>query len=163
MSSWQLLDELLVTLGTAITQELPGVAHLPIHVKVEVADQHLIFGFRCPGDDAASRIAEVARPVELCLIEGLLHPDPVDGADPVAVGDRVRALLEFPETARKRFDGGRRVEDELGTLEPEGAGGLRKVPVVADQDADSADRGVPHRVAEVAGLEIELFPETGAD
>jgi hypothetical protein len=33
------------------------------------------------------------------------------------------------------------------------------VPVVADVDADLADRGVEDRVAQVAGTEVELLPE----
>jgi hypothetical protein len=33
------------------------------------------------------------------------------------------------------------------------------VAVVADVDADLADGGVEHRVAEVAGPEVELLPE----
>ena len=33
------------------------------------------------------------------------------------------------------------------------------MPVVADVDADPADRGVEHRVAEVARAEVELLPE----
>src|SRR2546426_11807325 len=37
------------------------------------------------------------------------------------------------------------------------------MPVVADQDPDPTDRGVPHRVAEVAWFEIKLLPKTGAD
>src|ERR1700704_45846 len=116
MSSWQFSNELLVTLGAAVAQELPGVAYFPIHIQVEVADQHLVLGLRCPGDDAASWITEVARSVELCLVERLLHADAVDGADPVAVGHGVRRLLQLPEIARQRFDRGRRVEDELGAL-----------------------------------------------
>src|SRR3989442_5815132 len=100
------LDELLVTPGPAVTQELPGVAHFPIHVQVEVTDQHLILGLRGLADDAAARVAEVARTVELRLVERLLHPNAVDGADPVAVGDGVRPLLQVPEIPRQRFYGG---------------------------------------------------------
>src|SRR6202022_2427686 len=113
--------------------------------EVEVADEDLILGLRGLPNDAAAWIAEVARAVELRVVERLLDADPVDGADPVAVGDGVGRLLELPEIPRQRFDRGRRVEDDLCPFEPKGAGGLGKVPVVAEQRADAADRGAPHR------------------
>src|SRR5207237_2795844 len=102
-------------------------------------------------------------PGTLGFLWRLRPADTIVRADPVALGDRVSGVLQLPEISRERLDGRRRIEDQLGTLQAELSRRLRKVPVVADQDADPTDRCVPHRVAEVAGLEIELLPETWAD
>src|SRR5215203_4013775 len=93
----QQLRQLAVRLRAAVAHELPGVAHLPDHVKVEVVDEHLVLELGRLRDDPAARVAEVAGAVEARLAERRLHPDPVDRADPEAVGDRVRRLLQFPE------------------------------------------------------------------
>src|SRR5579862_1264425 len=37
------------------------------------------------------------------------------------------------------------------------------MPIVADVDADPAEAQIEHRVSEVSGPEIELFPEAGCD
>ncbi len=53
----------------------------------------------------------------------------------------------------------RRVEDELGAGQAEGAPALGEVAVVADVDADAADGGVEDGPAEVARAEVVLLPE----
>ena len=68
-------------------------------------------------------------------------------------------LLDPPQVLRQAARGGARDEHDLGAVEAERPGALGEVAVVADVDADLADRGLEHRVAEVAGPEVELLPE----
>src|SRR6185437_677140 len=60
-------------------------------------------------------------------------------------------------------DGGGGIEDDLGAVESEGAGAFGEVAVVADIDADFDEAEVEDGVAEVAGAEVELLPESGGD
>src|SRR4029077_13265192 len=55
--------------------------------------------------------------------------------------------------------GRRRVENQIGAVETEGAPALGEVAVVADVHADLADGGVEDRIAAIAGTEVELLPE----
>src|SRR5215207_3997583 len=109
-------------------------------------------------DDLALGVGEVGRAVEVVVAE-VLDAHPVDGADEVLVRHRGRRLLQSPEIVGQPAAGGRRVEDDLRTVEPQRPPALREVPVVADVDPDAADRGVEGRIAEVAGPEVELLPE----
>src|SRR5207302_5445163 len=162
-SSRQLLDQVLVRLRPAVAQELPGVAHLSDHVEVEVANEHFVFRLRSSPDDASPRVAEVTGPVELCLVERFFHAYTIDGADPVAVRHRVGRLLQLPEIPRERLDSRGWIENQFRPLQAQLPRWFREMPVVADQQAHPADRGVPDRVAEVTRLEIELFPEAWPD
>ena len=55
--------------------------------------------------------------------------------------------------------GGRRVEHDLGAVEPERTPPLGEVPVVTDVDAHLADGRVEDRISTVPGFEVELLPE----
>ena len=114
-------------------------------------------------EDLPARIAEVALPVELADVPRRLGPDAVDGADEVAVRDRVRRLLELPQVLRQPRDRRRRVEHDLRAVQPELARALGEVAVVADVDADLRVARLEDRIAEVAGLEVVLLPEAGRD
>jgi hypothetical protein len=92
---------------------LPGVAHLPDHVEVEVCHDEGVPVAGRFGNDLAARVAEVALPVKLADVPGLFVADAVDRPDEVAVGDGVRGLFQFPEVFGKPRDGRRRVEDYL--------------------------------------------------
>src|ERR687898_2117691 len=143
----------------AVPIELPLVADLGDHRQVDVADDQLVLPVAGrPAHDLAPRVGEVARPVEVVVAQRL-DADPVDGADEVLVGDGRGGLFEVPQVHRQPAAGGRRVEDHLRPGEAERPPALREVPVVADVDADLADRGVEHGVPEVAGPEVELLPE----
>src|SRR5690606_38182454 len=87
-------------------------------------------------DDLAARVGEVRRAVELADVPGRLGADAVDRGDVVAVGGGVRGLLQFPKILRQPRHRGRRVEDDLGAVQAEGAGAFGKVAVVADVDTD---------------------------
>ena len=155
----QSCDDRPVRLGPAVAEELPGVADLADQVEVEVGDHDVVAVAAADGEHLAARVAEVALAVELADPPGLLEAGPVDRADEVAVGDRVRRLLELPEVFGQPGDRRRRVEDDLRPVQAEAAGPFGEVAVVADVDADLADPGVEDRVAEVAGPEVELLPE----
>src|SRR5918992_3641556 len=152
-------DEVVIRVGPAVTEELPRLAYLSDLVHVEVAHDQLLVLVRSDlAHELAARIGEVAGAVEVVLAERL-DPDAVDGAHEVAVGHGMRRLLELPQVLAQPARGCRRDEDQLGAVEAQGACALREVAVVADVDADLADRGVEHRIAHVAGPEVELLPE----
>src|SRR5215470_3418005 len=109
-------------------------------------------------DELPARVGEVGLPVEVVVAERL-DADPVDRADKVLIGDRGTGLLQPPQVLRQAAAGRRRVEHDLGAGQAESPPPLGEVPLVTDVDADPADRGVEHRVAEVAGTEIVLLPE----
>ena len=69
-------------------------------------------------------------------------------------------LFELPEILGQAGDGRGRVEDDLRAVQAERARTFREVPVVADVDADLRERRVEDRVAEIAGPEVELLPES---
>ena len=104
-------------------------------------------------------IDEVALPVEVVGADVGLDAHPVDRPHEVAVGQRVADLLDPPQVFGQAAARGRRDEHHLGAVQAQRACALGEVPVVADVDPDLADRGLEHRVAEVARPEVELLPE----
>src|ERR1700761_4355117 len=153
------LDQGAVGVRPPVPVELPLVPDLFEQVEVQVADEHLV-GVVGGGaaDDLAARVGEVGLPVEVVVTERL-DADPVDRADEVLVGPGGRGLLQLPQVLGQAAAGGGRVEHDLGPAQAERAPALGEVPLVADVDADLADRGVEHRVAEVARPEVVLLPE----
>ena len=113
-------------------------------------------------DEVAARVDDLAGAVEVdgeVAVLVVLLADPVGLQHEVAVGDGRAGPSTSHSRLREPGLGGVRVEDHVGAVEAELAPSLREVPVVADVDADLADRGVEHRVALVAGTEVELLPE----
>src|SRR4051794_18583801 len=110
-------------------------------------------------DELAPRVGEVALAVEVVVAVLGFDADAIDRADVVAVGDRVADLLDPPQVFGKTPRRRARDEDDLRAVQAEGPGAFGEVPVVADVDADLADSGLEHGVAEVAGTEVELLPE----
>src|SRR5687767_12528152 len=158
-TSLQRLRDLVVRLRPTVAEELPHLPHLLDLVEIEVGGDDRVAIAGAFGDDLPARVREVAAPVELSDVPRLLVPDAVDSADEVAVGDGVRRLLELPQVLGKTRHRGRGVEDDLRPLEAQDPRALGKVAVVADVDADRADGGLEHRIAEVPRLEVELLPE----
>ena len=152
-----------VHVGPAVAEKLPGLADLGDHVEVEIGGEDLVFVARGLREDLAARIAEIARAVEFADVPRRFGADAVDGADEISVGDGVRGLLEFPEIFAQAGDRGGRIEDDLGAVQSQGAGAFGEVAVVADVDADLGEAEVEDRIAEVAGTEIELLPESRRD
>src|SRR5215467_14390393 len=154
------LGQRAVGVRAPVAVELPQVPYLFQQPHVQVADDDLLGGVGGgPADDLPARVGEIGLPIEVVVAERL-DPDPVDRADEVLVGDRRAGLLQPPQVLRQAPAGRGRVEDDLGAGQAERAPALGEVPLVADVDADPADRGVEHRVAEVAGAEVVLLPET---
>src|SRR5215475_1240696 len=148
-----------VAVRAPVPVELPQLPHLVEHPHVQVADHDLLGGVGGgPAHDLPARVGEVGLPVEVVVAERL-DAYPVDRADEVLVGDRGAGLLQPPQVLRQPPARRRRVEDDLGAGQAERPPALGEMPLVADVDADPADRGVEHRVAEVAGAEVVLLPE----
>src|SRR5207244_6471746 len=128
-----------------------------------VAHEHFFFRLRSLPDDASPRVAEVTGPVELCLVERFFHAYTIDGADPVTVRHGVGRLLQLPEIPRERLDSRGWIENQLRPLQAQLPRRFREMPVVADQQAHPADRGVPDRVAAVPRLDTALFHDARHD
>src|SRR5262245_8164803 len=155
------LDQGAISVGAAIAEELPGPADLLDHVEIERGDQELVLILARRRHELAARIDEVRVAVELADVPRPLGADPVDRADEVAVGDRVRRLLDLPQMLRQPGDRRRRVVDDLGAGQSERPRALGEVAVVADVCADRRVPGLEHRIAQVARPEEELLPEPG--
>src|SRR5689334_19741157 len=145
-----ILGEDPVRVRTTIAEELPGPADLLDHVEIELAHDQLVLVLAGAVEDLAARIDEVRVAVELADVPRRLGTDAVDRTDEVAVGDRVRGLLELPQVLREAGDRRRRVVDNLGAVEAERARTFREVAVVADVDADPGVARLERRIAEVA-------------
>ena len=148
-----------VGVGPAIAIELPDAPHLFDHVEVHLGDDQLVLVLGAHRQEVAARIDEVGRAVEAADVPRRLGADAVAARHEVAVGHGVRRLFELPQVLRQPGDGGRRVEDDLGAVQPEQPRAFGKVPVVADVDADRREARLEHRIAEVARLEEVLLPE----
>src|SRR5205823_12778010 len=142
--------------------DLPRVPHLADLLEVELRGDEGVLVALGDGDELAARVAEVALPVKLANVPRPFIADAIDGADEVAVRDGVRRLLELPEVLGEAGHGGRRVEHDLRSVQPQLSRPLGEVPVVADVDAHLAIGRVEDRVAEVAGTEVELLPKAGS-
>src|SRR3954451_13249726 len=148
-----------VAVRTAVAVELPQVPDLGQHAHVQVTHDDLVLGVRRRvAHQLPAWVGEVGLAVEVVLAQRL-HADPVDRADEVLVRHRGGRLLEPPQVLRQPARGRRRVEHDPRAAQAQRAPALGEVPLVADVHADLADRSVEHRVAEVAGPEVELLPE----
>src|SRR5690242_7921452 len=120
-------DQVRVSLGPPIAEELPEVAHLAHHLHVHVAGDELVLVLAGLGDDLAARIHEIARAIELADVPGRLGADAVAGADIDAVGDRGGGLLEIPEILREASYRRRGIDDVFGAVQRERAPALGEV------------------------------------
>src|SRR5256714_868138 len=144
----------------AVAEELPRLADLLDLVEIHIAhEQFLVVGAAELADELAARVDEVALPVEVVVADVLLDPHPVDRPHEVTVRDRVADLLDPPQVLGQAAARRARDEHYLRAVQAERPGTLGEVTVVADVDADLADGGLEHRIAQVAGPEIELLPE----
>mmetsp|Transcript_288 Transcript_288/g.1117 ORF Transcript_288/g.1117 Transcript_288/m.1117 type:complete len:370 (-) Transcript_288:245-1354(-) len=93
------------------------------------------------------RLAAVARGE---LVRKVLGSHAVYRSHVVVVRDRRVSSLYRPHRLREAADGGGRVEDDLGTVQPESLPVEGMVPPVAYVDRDLAEGGLEHRVPRVA-------------
>src|SRR6185437_5009930 len=142
-----------------VAEELPRLANFGDAVEIQGGGEDFVPVAGSLGDDLAARVAEVALAVEFADVPGCFAPDAIDGSNEVAVGDGVGRLLEFPEIFAQTGDRCRGIEDDFRAVEAEGARTFGEMTVVAGVDADFAEAEVEDRIAEVAGAEVELFPE----
>src|SRR5450759_2325204 len=149
-----------VRLGSPVAVELPHVPDLANLVEVELRRNQLVAIPARLCQNLSPRIAEVALPVELADVPRLLESDAIDRTDEIRVGHRVRGLLQLPQILRQSRHRRRWVEHDFRAIEPELARALGEVAVVTDVDAHIGVLRLEHRVSEIAGLEIELFPES---
>src|SRR5262249_24411535 len=111
-------------------------------------------------EEVAARVDEVRRPVEAPDVPRRLRPYTIAAGHEVAVGHRVRRLLELPEILREACDRRRRVEHDLGAVQAKQPCPFREMPVVAGVDADLRIARLKDGVPEVARLEEVFLPET---
>src|SRR5262245_28262139 len=109
--------------------------------------------------DLPARIDKIAGAIKLADVPGRLRSHAIDRADVDAVGNRGGGLLQIPEILAQARDGGRWVNDQLRAVQRQRPPALGEMAVVADIDAELAERRVEHRIAGIAWLEEELFIE----
>src|SRR5215470_6792640 len=85
-----------VAVRTAITEELPDIAHLGNHVQIEVSHHNFILVPARLGDDLTSRIAEVTLAVKLANIPRRFASNSVDRSDKISVRNSMRRLFQLP-------------------------------------------------------------------
>src|SRR5258706_11308727 len=148
-----------VAVGVRATelQEAPQIAHVVADLGVDVGVEDLVLLVARARQHRALRIDEERR-AEIVAIGGaadiLAHL--VDAAHVEHVGDGVSAQLDLPDVADPVAIGRGRHQEQMRAPQAEHPGGLRKVAVVANEDADlEAERRIEHREAEVAGLKEE--------
>ena len=73
----------------------------------------------------------------------------------------MRGLLQLPEILGQSSDGGRRVEDDLSSVQSKQPGAFGEVAVIADVDADGREPRLEYGVPQVSRFEEILFPEPG--
>src|SRR6185369_7162746 len=138
---------------------LPDVSHFANLVQIKIGNHELIRISRRLGNDLSARVAKVTLAVELADVPWLLVPDPIDCADEVAVGNRVRRLFELPKVFRKSRDGRRWIEDDLRAIKHQSPSAFGEMPVITNVDADPRESRLKGRVAEITGFEVVLLPE----
>src|SRR3989442_9219942 len=126
--------------------ELPGGAHLVDFVQVQLSNKQLVFIAAGLRDDLPARVAEVALAVELADFPRPLVADAVDGGDEVAVGHRMRGLLELPQIFGEARDGCGRVINNLRSVESQNPRALGEVAVVANIKTHARGTGRKKRV-----------------
>src|SRR4051794_29320912 len=153
------LHQLVVRVGPAVAIEGPPVTHQLDLVEIEIAHDELrLVGIADIADELTLGVDEVALTVEVVVTERL-DANAVDRADVVHVGDRSGRLLDPPDVFAETAMRGRRVEHDLGAVQPECPPPFREVAVVADVHADPADRGVEDRIPALARAEVEILPK----
>ena len=85
-----------VAIGTAVAEELPGVADFRDHVQVQVCHHDFISMAAGLRDELAARIAEVALTVEFADIPWRFPAHAIDGADKISIGNGMRRLFQLP-------------------------------------------------------------------
>src|SRR5215813_8481403 len=158
-----LLDQLSISLWSPVAEELPRIANLADYVQIQIGHDQSVFIARRLGDDLATRIAEITLAVKFADVPGRFVADAVDCGDEITVGHGVRGLFELPEVFGQTRDRRRRVEDDLGAVQPQRPRAFGKVTVVADVDPDARVGRVEGRITKIARLEIELLPESRRD
>src|SRR5512143_2367207 len=156
------LHESTIRLRPPVAIELPNVSHLANLVEIELGGDELRLVARCFDNELPAGIAEVALTIELADVPRPLDTDAIDSADEERIRDRVGRLLESPQILGQPGHRRRGIEHDLGAVQPELARALREVSIVTDIHADVGVLGLEHRVAKIAGTEIELLPEPRA-
>src|SRR5262249_27993662 len=106
-------DDSAIGLRTPVAVKLPGVPHFRDFIQIQVGHDQLILIATALGEDLAARIAKVGLPVELPDGPRLFHAHPVDRADEILIGHRMRRLLELPEIFTESGHGSGGIENNL--------------------------------------------------
>src|SRR5262249_35080951 len=139
----------------------PRVTHFANLVEIEIGDDQRVFIARRFRDKLPARIAEVTLTIKLADVPRLFVTDAIDRADEVAIRNCVCRLFESPQIFRQARDSRRWIENDLCAVQTECARAFGEVTVVTDINADTRERSVEARIAEVAWPEVKLLPETG--
>ena len=146
----RLRGERAIAFWTTVAEELPDFTNFRNHIQIKVGHHDFVFIPAGLGDDFPPRIAEVALAIKFADAPGLLNTHSIDGAHKVTVRHGMRRLLKFPQIFGKTGNGCRRIEHDLRPVQSENARTLRKMPVVANVDADPRIFSLEHRISKIA-------------
>src|SRR6516225_2032251 len=85
-----------VSLRAPIPIKLPGGTYFFDRLQIQISYQNLVLVTAGLSDDLAARVAEVTLSVKLSGIPGPLVTHAINGANKIAISDRVRRLLKLP-------------------------------------------------------------------
>ena len=94
--------------------------------------------------DLSARVAEIALAVKFTDVPRSFGADAVDGSDKISVGNGVSRLFKLPQIFAQTGDCRRRIEYYFGAVQSQAASAFRKMPVVANVNADTGERRVKH-------------------
>src|ERR1700728_5021353 len=149
-----------ITLRTAVAKELPHFAHFRDHVEVQVRHYDFCFIAARPGNNLSPRIAEITLAIKFPNTPRLLNTNAVNCAHKIAVSHGMRGLLQVPQIFREPGNGCRRIEHNLRAVQSQNARSLRKMPVVANVNADPGIFRFKHRVSAITRSKIKLLPKS---
>ena len=109
-------------------------------------------------DVLAFWVDEVGLAVEI-IIAKVLDAHSIYRTYVVLVRHRSPRLLNTPQVLRKTARSCRGIKDDLSTIEAECTPAFGKMSVVADVNADLANRRVENRIATITWAEVELLPK----
>ncbi len=137
-----------VRFGTPIAEELPDVAHFAHHIHVQFRCDQLVSVRASPARRTApsDRRSSSIRRTPRCSTDAST-PTRLIAPMKYAFATACGRLLELPQILRQSGDRRGRIEDDFRAVEAKRARALRKVPVVADIDADRRVLVSEHRIA----------------
>src|SRR6202041_585407 len=153
-------NDLVVTLRSAVTIELPRRPDILDFVEIKIRHNQLVLVATALRHDLSARIAEITLAVKFADAPGFFCSDSIDRRDEILIGHCVRRLLQFPQVLRQAGNCRGRIENDLRSVQTQYPRALGEMAVVADVYANLSEACLEYRIPRVSRREIEFLPET---